>query len=791
MRRIRLAALATSTLMGVAAAIPLGAAAGVEAAPTVAAKPSKPDTPLQNRTDNLTLPWQKKYEAIRQAGLEARLREGGTGETQQLGKNKFARVAQTGKDRIFVVLAEFDNARHPDFPDGATDAKTYQGPLHNAIPKPNRRTDNSTLWESDYNPAYFKNMYFNRMRNFYEDQSLGKYSFNGDVTEWVRVPFNEARYGRNPCGDVVCGNVLWLIRDAMAVWTKGKIDAGWSMQRIQSYLATFDIQDRYDFDGDGNFRESDGYIDHFQIVHAGGDEADGDPTYGEDAIWSHRSYANIHNEGEGPDSGALFGGVNIGEGGDTGTAGVTTLPDNPTGVWVGDYTMQPENGGLSVFAHEYGHDLGLPDLYDTSGNSGGAENSVAWWSLMSQSRGTFPADAGIGDRPMPFGAWDKYQLGWLHYGIAKPGKRSKHVLRPSQQTKGRDLTGLIVMLPDKKKTLDYGDPCGTCGSKYYFSDKGDDLDNTMTRPVTTAGAVTAKVRYDIEPGYDYAFLQASPDGTNWTSVETSVSYTGDDSAGTNPDGTGISGSSEGNWVDLTATIPTGSTQIRWRYLTDGGVAGDGFQVDNVTVGGTSVGDAETDGDWTFDGFRITDGKEVGSYLNAYFVDNRSKTRKGFDKALSHLYNFGDPDKPNEVEFFANAPGALISYWDTSELDNNVGDHPGSGLILPVDSHPQLIHSKNGTLVRPRLNSWNSAFSTIKPKAQVVHVDGKRVVLTGLKPQPLFNDRKSYWFGVDKHGGESHKGHNKPGWYSVKVPKTGTKIKILKISKKGMMKIQVN
>ena len=56
-------------------------------------------------------------------------------------------------------------------------------------------------------------------------------------------------------------------------------------------------------------------------------------------------------------------------------AGLTGPADNPlggtqigdTGLWVGDYTMQPENGGLSVFAHEYGHDLGLPDLYDTSG----------------------------------------------------------------------------------------------------------------------------------------------------------------------------------------------------------------------------------------------------------------------------------------------------------------------------------------------------------------------------------------------------------------------------------------
>ena len=47
--------------------------------------------------------------------------------------------------------------------------------------------------------------------------------------------------------------------------------------------------DRYDFDEDGDFDEPDGYIDHFQAVHAGeGEEAGADP----DAIWSHRWYVN-------------------------------------------------------------------------------------------------------------------------------------------------------------------------------------------------------------------------------------------------------------------------------------------------------------------------------------------------------------------------------------------------------------------------------------------------------------------------------------------------------------------
>ena len=62
-------------------------------------------------------------------------------------------------------------------------------------------------------------------------------------------------------------------------------------------------------------------------------------------------------------TGAKFGGAQIGD----------------TGFWIGDYTVEAENGGLGVFAHEYGHDLGLPDFYDTDGG----ENGTAFWTLMS------------------------------------------------------------------------------------------------------------------------------------------------------------------------------------------------------------------------------------------------------------------------------------------------------------------------------------------------------------------------------------------------------------------------
>ncbi len=783
MRTTRIAAIAIAPLLAAALTLPLTTSQATAAPPQGA--PSEDSA--TSTSDSLTTKWREKYDARRDTALQQRLRTGGVGATEKLAKGVYGKVAETGGDRIFAVLAEFGNTRHSAFPDSAGDATTYEGPLHNKIPRPNRAKDNSTVWRSDYNRAHYQNIYFTRMKKFYEDQSSGRYTFNGDVTEWVKVPFNEARYGRNTCGSNVCNNTWFLIRDALAEWTKSKVDAGWSTERIQAYLKTFDKQDRYDFDGDGDFNEPDGYIDHFQIVHAGGDEADGDPIQGGDAIWSHRWNAQIEPYGTGPVGGAQIGGVNIGQGGPS-DGGAVQIPNNPTGVWVNDYTIQPENGGLSVFAHEFAHDLGLPDLYDTSGNSGGAENSVGFWSLMSQSRGTAKTDPGIGDRPMPFGAWDKFQLGWLRYNVVRAGNKATFNLQPGQKVTKRGKNGSIVLLPDKHVPLDLGAPCGTCGSKYYYSGSGNELDNTMTTKVTGGGALTAKVRYDIEEAFDYAYLQYTNDGETWTNLPTSESYTGEDQSGTN-DGTGISASSGGAWVDLTATVPTDATGVRWRYVTDTAAVEPGFQVDNITLAGASIGDAETGGGWTFDGFRVTTGTEDQKFLNAYFVDNRQYV--GSDNLLKHLYQFaGYANRPDWVDFFRNGSGALISYWDTSYQDNNVGEHPGGGQILPVDAHPEFQHTPDGALARPRLLTFDSAFSLKPNTTQKLHFAGKRWNLKGSKAQPVFNDLRDWWYDGDEHTNGVHTGHYQPGWYGVDVPRTGTTIKVVKVAKSGVMTVQV-
>ena len=244
------------------------------------------------------------------------------------------------------------------------------GPLHNKIAAPDRNwdgnstDDNSTYWLSDFNREHYQQMMFGdgeSFRDFYQKQSNGRFLAKGDVSDWVKVPYNESRYGSNKYSD---SQVYWpFVRDTAAAWYNDQKAKGTSDAAIKSYLAQFDKVDRYDYDGDGNFNEPDGYIDHFQAIHAGEGEEAGGGAQGEDAIWSHRWYAYSSDHGTTGPAGNKLGGVPLGD----------------SGLWIGDYTTEPENGGLGVFAHEFGHDLGLPDLYDTAGG----DNGTGFWTLMS------------------------------------------------------------------------------------------------------------------------------------------------------------------------------------------------------------------------------------------------------------------------------------------------------------------------------------------------------------------------------------------------------------------------
>jgi immune inhibitor A len=736
---------------------------------SVAGSAAAPQEPVARGTDYLTTPLSEKQAALRAVGLQ-KLASGelpkGT-KVAQVAKGQYVELAREDEDSIWTVLGEFGTQINPTHGGAA-------GPLHNEIPEPDRSVDNTTIWTADFSQAYFEDLLFddrpgeNSMRNYYKEQSSNRYAVNGEVTDWVQVPFNEANYGSNYCGSIVCARTWLFVRDSVNAWYDAQIAAGKTAADVNAELAKFDVWDRYDQDGDGNFDEPDGYIDHFQSVHAGMGEEVGGGAQGTNAIWSHRWYVQL---------------TPIGGGGPTLDDG-TVVPFGGTQVggskyWIGDYTIEPENGGVGVFAHEFAHDLDLPDEYDTSGNTGGAENSTAWWTLMSQgSYGTQTDD--LGTSPTHMNAWDKFQLGWLNYEVASVGQTSSHRLGPAEYNT-KQAQGVFVVLPQKEVPLELGAPFE--GPDYFYSGSGNNLDNTMTQDVTVgAGAFSAMARYDIETDWDYAYLTVNGDP-----VATSLSTT------TNPNnqnfGNGITGSSNGNWVALTADLSAYAGQtvtLGFRYWTDGAAVEPGFQVDAIELDGTQLDDG-----WTFDGFRSTTGSETQLFNNYYLAENRQYT--GYDESLRvGPYNFGFPSLPNLVEHFPYQDGVLIWYWDTSHTDNNVGDHPGEGLILPIDSHPEILHwSDDGSVMRPRMQAFDATFSKQSTDAITVHnpVTGAETSVPSRPGVSVFDDLQDWWVSSDP-GDAPNNGRYQSEWNSVNVPKTGTQIRIQSETKGGFTQIQV-
>jgi immune inhibitor A len=394
------------------------------------------------------------------------------------------------------------------------------------------------------------------------------------------------------------------------------------------------------------------------------------------------------------------------------------------------------------------------------------------------------------------GAWEKFQLGWLgcpscpggaFYDVAIAGEKSDHTLGPANGAT-KFAQALFVLLPDKVVISDIGGPFA--GSNFYHSSAGDDLDNLMYKAVTLpAGAsLAAKARYEIEEDWDYAYLVVSTDGgTTWTNVHTNLS-TSTDPNGQNF-GEGITGSSGGNWVDLTADLSafTGEVLIGFRYWTDGAVTEAGFGVDEIAITGSPVDGAESDAGWTFDptdGFHVTTGSEEVSYFNAYVAENRGY--RGYDRSLRTAYNFGFLNtKPDWVEHYPYQDGLLISYWDESFTDNSVGDHPGGGLILPVDAHPKPLHWSDGQLMRQRIQSYDSTFGLDRTDSITLHKDSVPTTIRSQSAVSTFDDTKTWWYEGDGHSAESH-GRFQVEWTGVNVPKTGTKIRVKDIDRNGFI-----
>jgi immune inhibitor A len=333
---------------------------------------------------------------------------------QQPGDNHVAYKEATGDIPVLVILAKYKDGDEPigDMP-GQVPAKYYE----------------DLIFGTEYNPYeldQFKQFdgpdvpKDRTMQNAYKESSYGKTNLvRNEDTEfvWVELPHGasyyldqEGKYAEN--GKYVLGN------------ENGDAHTG---EFIRDLLKAADEQ--VDF---SQYAE-DGEVPNIFVVHEGtGAEFSRDPAQ----FWSHKwsllsalYYGKYYETGKPAD---VHAGMTQGEWIDK------TIAEDMTydGVVVNNYNIQPGIGGnvagfdaatnsykeeaktgpfpaqTGVYAHEFGHALGLPDFYDTVYSSEGVGN----YSMMAGGSWMRYPDAAVygGNSPTHFDPFSKIFLGWVN-----------------------------------------------------------------------------------------------------------------------------------------------------------------------------------------------------------------------------------------------------------------------------------------------------------------------------------------------------------------------------------------
>ena len=210
------------------------------------------------------------------------------------------------------------------------------------------------------------------MTQYYQEISYGRFTVTGTVFPWQQLPRDDTFYegpdepNGEPCNGV-CNNaeMVAFVRDLLGL-NDGAID--------------FSQYDNDGPDGTPNSGDDDGFVDFVAFVHP---ETGGECGNNNTNIWSHRWMLTG------------WPGGNEFETDDDANGGGKILID--------DYVIMPALAcdgttmiEIGVFAHEFGHAFGLPDLYDTV-NSNGRSAGIGLWGLMAS--GSWGGDGQSSERP--------------------------------------------------------------------------------------------------------------------------------------------------------------------------------------------------------------------------------------------------------------------------------------------------------------------------------------------------------------------------------------------------------
>ncbi len=318
--------------------------------------------------------------------------------------------------------------------------------------------------QSTYNKSNFDSLLYGAnyrsgdgsFKTFYETASNGSVTINVDVMGWYRAANGYLYYGR----DSGYSRAADLAREAV----------------VAADVAGANFAN-YDNDNDGD-------VDGILVVHAGPGAEQGSRTQ---YIWSHRWVL----------AGANQGAISL------------------DGKFINDYMMNPETRiaganqnmvGIGVFCHEFGHNLGLPDLYDTDASNGDSEG-IGNWCLMAGG-----GWMGGEHRPVNFSAWCRVENGWDTPRVLTIGSSSadsldvastsnneiirvntpisnEYFLLENRQKTGLDLelpgTGLAIWHINTTKTNTSGNSVNADenlkGVDLEEADGNNDLDNEVNR----------------------------------------------------------------------------------------------------------------------------------------------------------------------------------------------------------------------------------------------------------------------------------------------------------------------
>ena len=271
-------------------------------------------------------------------------------------------------------------------------------------------------------------------KDYFMSSTYGKFAPDFVVVGPVTLPQNMAYYGGNDTSGNDKNPAQMIVDACKAADTAGL--------------------DFTQFDTDG-----DGYVDNVFVYYAGFNEAEGGPA---NTIWPHRwsiSSAGI-------------------------TSGITF-----DGKKIEDYSCTSELRGSSgstmcgvgTFCHEFGHVLGLPDYYDTSGTT--SNTTLETWEVMD-----YGPYLNNGCTPPAYSAWDRFFLGYL---------------TPQQISTASDITLQPMYLGTTQ-------PANTNGQAYLFSATTHNLSATSPSP-----AEFFIVEYRKHTGWDaYLGQTASSIGTS-------------------------------------------------------------------------------------------------------------------------------------------------------------------------------------------------------------------------------------------------------------------------------------